>query len=103
MQYTEESDSESESDEEFEKSASIEEPTISVTFANEDEEVEYFGGKKNTPNTESKLASILFNKDATSVPKLSVNAPIMEGGKGRNDFIRVPKVLYLVFGKLILN
>eukprot|EP01032_Pedospumella_encystans_P023910 gene23910-27057_t len=83
----ESSDSESENGEELHfKEGSIAEPTISIKFGEDDEEeVEYFGGKKapvtinnnNNAHAESKLASLLFQKPAATESA----GPVAEGVK----------------------
>jgi len=83
----ESSDSESEDDGEVYNRDDLAEPPIAVSFEDEEEEVEYFGGKgpsstsSATDKTESKLASILFQKDA-STTKTAEPAGIPDGGKG---------------------
>jgi len=91
----ESSDSESEDGEELRvNERSFAEPTISIKFGEEDEEeVEYFGGKKapvtisgsNNAHTESKLASLLFQK-----PTATESAgPVAEGVKGEKTLLPV--------------
>lgn len=83
----ESSDSESEDDGEVCTRNEQAEPPIAVSFADEDEEVEYFGGKGPSSSsvaidkTESKLASILFQKEASTTKKAEP-AAIPDGGKG---------------------
>ena len=86
----ESSDSESEADGELYSKDELSGPSI-VGFGGEEEEVEYFGGKgpssSSTTNdkTESKLASILFQKEA---PKTQKTNPIdiPDGGKGEMKY-----------------
>lgn len=90
----ESSDSESENGEELHfKEGSIAEPTISIKFGEDDEEeVEYFGGKKapvtinnsNNAHAESKLASLLFQKPAVTESA----GPVAEGVKGETRSFR---------------